>query len=122
MMGLADAAIAIPLSATTTIGVSTVPLSSQGEIRQRLRQLPGWQTDGKTLFCTVQLRNFVSAISFVNRLIEPAEQAAHHPDLLITFNKVKISLTTHSVNGVTAQDLELATTISQLKEFPGCQT
>ena len=120
-ISLATEAIAVPLSGQSTPLTSVSTVLKQAELQQQLRQLPGWQTDGKQLVCTVQFQDFVAAIAFVNRLVDPAEQTAHHPDLLITFNKIKISLTTHDAGGITPLDTELAAKISQLKDFPGCQ-
>jgi 4a-hydroxytetrahydrobiopterin dehydratase len=119
---LANEAIAVPLSGRSAMPLASAPtVLKQAELRQRLRQLPGWKTDGKHLICTAQFRDFVTAIAFVNRLVEPAEQAAHHPDLFIAFNKVTISLTTHDAGGITSLDTDLGAQISQLKDFPGCR-
>ncbi|MBW4550775.1 MAG: 4a-hydroxytetrahydrobiopterin dehydratase [Aphanocapsa sp. GSE-SYN-MK-11-07L] len=64
------------------------PKLSQPEISQQLKSLPGWATDGKQLTCAYKFGNFVEAIGFVNRLVQPAEAAAHHPDLQISYNLV----------------------------------
>jgi 4a-hydroxytetrahydrobiopterin dehydratase len=79
-----------------------------------MQSLPGWTTDGTQLSRTYQFKNFVEAIGFVNRLVEPAETANHHPDIAISYNKVTISLTTHDAGGLTQQDFKLAQIISQL--------
>jgi 4a-hydroxytetrahydrobiopterin dehydratase len=79
-----------------------------------MQSLPGWTTDGTKLSRTYQFKNFVEAIGFVNRLVEPAETANHHPDIAISYNKVTISLTTHDAGGLTQQDFKLAQIISQL--------
>ncbi|AFY81570.1 4a-hydroxytetrahydrobiopterin dehydratase [Oscillatoria acuminata] len=85
------------------------------EIQERLRQLPGWSREGKMLHCERKFKDFVEAIAFVNQLVEPAETAAHHPDLEISYNKVTISLTTHDAGGLTEKDFQMAQTISELK-------
>jgi 4a-hydroxytetrahydrobiopterin dehydratase len=79
-----------------------------------MQSLPGWTTDGIKLSRTYQFKNFVEAIGFVNRLVEPAETANHHPDIAISYNKVTISLITHDAGGLTQQDFKLAQIISQL--------
>jgi 4a-hydroxytetrahydrobiopterin dehydratase len=50
----------------------------------------------------------------VNKLVEPAESAGHHPDIEISYNKVKILLTTHDAGGLTQKDFDLAEVISQI--------
>ncbi|MEZ2236423.1 4a-hydroxytetrahydrobiopterin dehydratase [Microcoleus sp.] len=87
---------------------------SESEISQRLQALPNWKRDGQTIKYTHEFKNFVHAVSFVNCLISPSEKAAHHPDILISYNRVTISLTTHDAGGLTRQDFELAETISKL--------
>ena len=86
----------------------------EAEIQQRMQTLPAWSTDGETLFCCRTFNNFVEAIDFVNSLVEPAEQLAHHPDIVIKYNQVFIQLTTHDAQGLTELDFQLATKISQL--------
>jgi 4a-hydroxytetrahydrobiopterin dehydratase len=89
-------------------------LLTQGEIQERARVLAGWTVDGSQLQCTRKFKDFIQAIEFVNKLVEPAESAGHHPDIEISYNKVKILLTTHDAGGLTEKDFELAGIISQL--------
>lgn len=88
------------------------------EIEQRVQALPDWTTDGEALYYTRTFENFVEAIAFVNRLVQPAEAAGHHPDITINYNKVALSLTTHDAGGLTEKDFQLAQTISQLENSP----
>lgn len=90
------------------------------EVTAQLQQLPGWTTDGQRIYCTYEFENFVESIAFVDRLIEPAEAAGHHPDIAIAYNKVTISLTTHDAGGLTEQDFALAQQIDRLAN-QGCQ-
>lgn len=53
-------------------------------------------------------------MEFVNKLVDPAESAGHHPDIEISYNKVRITLTTHDAGGLTQKDFELAKEISQI--------
>lgn len=89
-------------------------LLSESEIQARVSATPGWNREGKTIQCTRKFPGFVEAINFVNKLVEPAEAAGHHPDLQISYNKVVISLTSHDAGGLTEQDFQMAQTISQL--------
>lgn len=89
-------------------------LLSDAEIQERANQLEGWTLEGQELRITLKFKDFVEAIEFVNKLVEPSEAAGHHPDLAISYNKVKISLTTHDAGGLTSKDFDLAQVISQL--------
>ncbi|HEY9646726.1 MAG TPA: 4a-hydroxytetrahydrobiopterin dehydratase [Chroococcidiopsis sp.] len=89
-------------------------LLSETEIQEHLRQLSGWTQEGKSIQSVRTFKDFIEAIKFVNQLVEPAESAGHHPDLMISYNKVTISLTTHDAGGLTSQDFALAEVISQL--------
>lgn len=89
---------------------------SQTEIEQKLQAVPQWQQEDQTLTRTFKFKNFVESVDFVDRLVEPAEAAGHHPDIAISYNKVTISLTTHDAGGLTQKDFELAEQISQLAQ------
>ena len=90
-------------------------LLSEAEIQQRASVLNGWTVDGSSLECTRKFKDFIQAIEFVNQLVEPAESAGHHPDIEISYNKVKIALTTHDAGGLTEKDFQLAEVISQIR-------
>jgi 4a-hydroxytetrahydrobiopterin dehydratase len=78
---------------------------STGEKEKKLAsQLSDWTVEGKNLYCVRQFPDFVDSIAFVNKLVEPAIAVSHHPDLEISYNKVKIILTTHDAGGLTAVD------------------
>ncbi|MGC9502803.1 4a-hydroxytetrahydrobiopterin dehydratase [Baaleninema sp.] len=89
-------------------------LLNDSEIQNQLKELSGWELHGKEIQRTFTFENFVKAIDFVNRLVEPAEQAGHHPDLSVSYNKVTVSLTSHDAGGLTEADFEMAQTISKL--------
>lgn len=107
-------AIAVALYSPQLLA-NTMPMS-QAEIEQQIQTVPQWQQSGQTITRTFEFKNFVEAIAFVEQLVEPAEAAAHHPDLAISYNKVTVSLTSHDAGGLTAKDFELAQTISQIKD------
>lgn len=93
---------------------STLGVLTEAEISQKLETLPGWTIEDRQLIRTFEFKNFVQAIAFVNRLVEPAEKLAHHPDLAIAYNKVTVSLTTHDAGGLTQKDFDLARIASEL--------
>ena len=85
------------------------------EIIEKAKMLSGWEVRGEILQSERKFKDFIEAIAFVNRLVEPAEAADHHPDLGISYNRVTISLTTHDAGGLTEKDFALAQVISQIE-------
>ncbi|MEM7592342.1 MAG: 4a-hydroxytetrahydrobiopterin dehydratase [Cyanobacteria bacterium P01_A01_bin.83] len=92
-----------------------MPLT-QAEVEQKIQTIPQWQQEQQTITRTFEFKNFVEAIAFVNRLVDPAEAAGHHPDLAISYNKVTVSLTTHDAGGLTQMDFDLAQKISEISQ------
>ena len=84
------------------------------EIEQELAGLEGWERDGDAIARTFELDDFKGSVDFVNRLTPEAEDMNHHPDLAISWNKVTVTITTHSEGGLTANDFELAKRIATL--------
>jgi 4a-hydroxytetrahydrobiopterin dehydratase len=91
-------------------------LLSDSEIQEKAAQLEGWEVEGKELKRTMEFKDFVTAIDFVNKLVEPAEAAGHHPDLAISYNKVTVALTSHDAGGLTEKDFEMAQVLSNLNK------
>ncbi|HEY9798857.1 MAG TPA: 4a-hydroxytetrahydrobiopterin dehydratase [Leptolyngbyaceae cyanobacterium] len=89
-------------------------LLGDAEIEAQASELSGWTRQGSKLETTRKFKDFVEAIAFVNKLVEPAETAGHHPDIEVSYNKVKITLTTHDAGGLTQKDFDLAREISQI--------
>ena len=74
-----------------------------------------WRREGDELVKEVTRSDFVEAVRFVDALVPVAEEANHHPDVPISWNKVTLRLSTHSAGGLTQRDLDLAARIDQLK-------
>lgn len=89
-------------------------LLNDADVQQQLSQLPSWDLVGQEIRCIRKFKDFIEAIEFVNRLVEPAEAVAHHPDISISYNQVSIALTTHDAGGLTQKDFDLAKIISAL--------
>jgi 4a-hydroxytetrahydrobiopterin dehydratase len=83
-------------------------LLSDSEIESRLAELESWKREGETIVKTFELADFVGSVEFIDRVVEPAEEMGHHPDLSVSWNKVRVSITTHAAGGLTANDFELA--------------
>ena len=85
-----------------------MPALSQSEIETRASSLPDWKIEQGELTRTFTHRDFRAALAFVNEVGDLAEQAGHHPDIDIRYNKVRLALITHDAGGLTAKDFELA--------------
>ena len=83
---------------------------SSTEVQQRIRNLKGWSLDGNAIKKQYTFTGFLEAIAFVNRLAPKAEEADHHPDILINYKRVTLTYSTHSEGGLTAKDFEGAAT------------
>lgn len=81
---------------------------TEDEIRTALDGLPGWELQGGAIRRELRFPAFADAVAFVVRLGFAAEAADHHPDLDVRYNRVTVTLSTHSEGGVTRRDLELA--------------
>lgn len=91
-----------------------MPKLSDAAIADALKQLPGWQRQGNAIQRVFEFPTFLAGIDFVDRVAHAAEEANHHPDIAINYNKVTLALTSHDSGGVTQRDVNLATRISQL--------
>jgi 4a-hydroxytetrahydrobiopterin dehydratase len=89
-------------------------LLSDSEIEARLSEHPGWERAGDAISKTFERGDFVGSVNFVQTLVEPAEAMNHHPDLQISWDKVTVSIATHSEGGITATDFELAAKIDAI--------
>ena len=78
------------------------------EIKAALVTVPEWKLRDLAIVRTFQFKDFPAAIKFVNSVAELAEQAWHHPDIDIRWNKVTLTLTTHDAGGLTEKDFDLA--------------
>jgi 4a-hydroxytetrahydrobiopterin dehydratase len=78
------------------------------DLASALQSLPGWLGEDAEIRRSYQFTDFVTAIAFVNRVADLAEEANHHPDIDIRYNRVLIALSTHDEGGVTEKDVDLA--------------
>src|SRR5262245_35313960 len=83
-------------------------LLSDEQIEQRLVGLE-WKRDGSAIVRDYELADFVAAIELAERVARQAEEANHHPDILVHgWNKVRLTISTHSEGGLTDADFMLA--------------
>ena len=83
---------------------------TQEQIDAQLSQSTEWSQLNDSISRTFEFADFVQSMKFVNQVAEEAERVQHHPDILIRWNKVTLTLSTHDAGGITAKDFDLAGT------------
>jgi 4a-hydroxytetrahydrobiopterin dehydratase len=87
---------------------------SEAQIRSRLEALPGWYYEGGWIRRVYKTDGWPTTLMLVNQVAYLAEAAWHHPDLSVTWAKLTVKLMTHSENGITDKDFELARRIEEV--------
>ncbi len=92
-----------------------VPPLKGEELRQLARQVEGWEVVNEHhVKKTFKFPDFRSALAFVNKVGELAEEQGHHPDIYLAWGKVEITTWTHKIDGLTESDFILAAKIDRL--------
>ncbi len=81
---------------------------TEKQIKEKLQEFVAWELVGGQIQKTYGLKDFKTAMEFVNQVAMIAENSNHHPDINIHYSKVTFALSTHSENGITEKDLEMA--------------
>ena len=89
-------------------------LLTADEIDRKLRASNGWTLTPRGIEKRFEMENFLSVMNLVNRVADLAEEANHHPDITINYNKVTFTLTTHDAGGITEKDFDLAQRIEAI--------
>jgi 4a-hydroxytetrahydrobiopterin dehydratase len=82
-------------------------------VQVALKKLPGWSLKDEAIGKQYTWPSFPDAMKFVNLVADLAEQADHHPDILINYRRVTLTLSTHSEGGITQKDFDLAAQIEK---------
>ena len=94
---------------------SGVPPVSPEERQQMLKELRGWEIVGDHhLSRTFKFSNFVDALDWTNKLGALAEEQGHHPDIYLTWGKVKVDVWTHKIDNLSEADFILAAKIDRI--------
>jgi 4a-hydroxytetrahydrobiopterin dehydratase len=94
------------------------PLAAE-EARELAREIPAWTLSEKQLDRELKFKNFREAMAFVNKTAGAAEEDGHHPDIFVSYNRVRLTLSTHRVGGLSRNDFILAAKIDRILESPG---
>ena len=89
-------------------------LLTEDDTMQRLQTLNGWTLTAEGIRKQYVLKDFKTAVNLVNRVADLAEEANHHPDILINYKRVTLTLITHDSGGITEKDFELAARIDAI--------
>ena len=84
------------------------------EVEVKLKELRDWKIKNGKLCKSFEFKNFTQAFGFITKIALESEKLDHHPELFNVFNKVKIFLSTHKVNGLSEYDFILAKKIDDL--------
>jgi 4a-hydroxytetrahydrobiopterin dehydratase len=89
-------------------------LLTEPQITAELATVPAWTRDGDSITTLTQRADFKDALLYLGAVAYLAESASHHPNIAIAWNKVTLTLSTHSAGGLTENDFALARQISAL--------
>lgn len=87
---------------------------NQQEVLARMPLARGWERHGDMLVQSWQFPSFRRALEFVNQVADLAEESDHHPDIILSYRKVRLELSTHSDGGLTDLDFAFAARINSL--------
>jgi len=87
---------------------------SEPEILARMPLAKGWERHGDMLIQSWQFPSFRRALEFVNQVAALAEKSDHHPDIILSYRKVRLELSTHSDGGLTDLDFTFASEVNNL--------
>jgi 4a-hydroxytetrahydrobiopterin dehydratase len=80
---------------------------------EMMSEIPGWTLEDKSIEKTFHFKDFQESMKFVGWVARTAEKQGHHPDIHIFYNKVRIELSTHKINGLSQNDFILAAKIDE---------
>src|ERR1700756_4410970 len=86
----------------------TMSLLTETQISDELATVPGWTRDGSSITTVTERADFRDALLYLGAVAYLAETANHHPDVAISWNKVTLTLSTHSAGGLTGAGFALA--------------
>jgi len=97
------------------ITAETAPLSSK-ELDALLQQTPAWSLGDKEIARDFRFKDFREAMKFVNEVATIANEQDHHPDIFITYNKVRVAVSTHKIEGLSLNDFIVAAKIDVMAD------
>ena len=83
-------------------------------VRAALAELPGWELKGDEIAKTYPFKNYYETMAFVNATAWVSHRENHHPDLEVGYNKCRVRYSTHSIGGISENDLICAAKVDAL--------
>lgn len=83
-------------------------------INEYMQKISNWALEGNSIVKDFHFRSFEQSMEFVNKVADLAKEIEHHPGILINYDKVRLTLSTHSESGLTSKDFDLAERIDKL--------
>lgn len=93
----------------------TPPMSIE-QAEEMMAQVPGWELQENKLTRRFRFKDFKEAMAFVNKVADLAESEGHHPDIYISWNRVRLELTTHAIKGLSENDFIMAAKVGGLSD------
>lgn len=87
---------------------------SKTRMAELMASVPEWRRDRDAIVRDFTLEDFRAALAFVETVADLAEERGHHPDIFISYNRVRFYLSTHKVGRLTERDFALASSIDRL--------
>ncbi len=87
---------------------------SEDQVATAVAEHPNWSEMNGAIQRTYQFNDFIESMAFVNKVADHAESVQHHPDILVRYNKVTLTLSTHDAGGITEKDFDFATEADKL--------
>jgi 4a-hydroxytetrahydrobiopterin dehydratase len=97
----------------TRIPKNTPPMTP-GQAEEKMGEVPEWLGKDEVILREFKFKDFFEAIAFVNKVADLANAEDHHPDIYISYSKVRLELTTHSIGGLSMNDFILAAKIDRI--------
>ncbi|OHD71401.1 MAG: hypothetical protein A2W19_10410 [Spirochaetes bacterium RBG_16_49_21] len=85
------------------------------EAKKMLSEILGWTLVNSTITREFKFKNFIEAMQFVNKVADLANSEDHHPDIHISYSKVRLELSTHAIGGLSMNDFIVAAKINLFK-------
>ena len=92
------------------------PLTAE-QVRPMLKGLQGWALEGKEIVKTYRFANYFETMAFVNAAAWISHREDHHPDMLVGYNKCRVSYVTHAIDGLSENDFICAAKLDALFEL-----
>ncbi len=78
------------------------------DAEKALRELPGWTLVGDSIEKEFRFKSYLAGLDFAYSVGRIAEEQDHHPDILVKWRRVKLTLSTHSIKGLSQNDFIIA--------------